>query len=235
MTNYTERIEFLVNIHTTNPELNHQVGKDSYCMYCDEYKKLLYKINNDKNATDTYLNMGIKKVYFVELEDESKFLTLVHHPERIEKMLKKEDSAIKSINKIPQKYWQTYYIENEFGELIAMDSLLRLNKRVRVLAKKGESINHKQKGYVTPKTPLPYFVYTENSVNELENFISPEIIETDSNGCLSLKTPLGSQKLEYGQVLLKLSPGILIIYNQKDFFNNFESDEEMVWKTYFYN
>jgi len=231
-----ERITFLKKLHQTNPELAHQVGKDSCCLYCDEYKKLVNEIKSYPDMSETRLNMGIKKLYFVELEDESKFLVLVHHPERLEKMLKKEESAIKFVNKIPQKYWKTYYIENEFGELVPVDNLLKGNKRVRIIAKKGESIDHKQTGYVTPKVPLSYFIYNEHNFKELEDFVFPSKVERakefKQKGQLYIKTVLGKQILDYDQVLLKLPADVLVIYSKEDFFNNFESDEEMVWKTY---
>lgn len=234
--NYQKRIEYLIKLHHTNPELQHQIGKDSYCLYCDEYKQLINKIKSDPNYRGDYINVGIKKLYFVELEDESAFLVLTHHPEGVDRLLKREGLAIKFVNKIPQKYWQLYYIENEFGELVPVDKLLQNNKQVRILARKGKSIHHKSKGYVTPKVPLSYLIYNEQTFSELENFIFPsEVVKTKEfkqKGRIYIESSLGKQVLDYGQVLLKLPADVIVIYNKEDFFKNFESDEEMVWKTY---
>ncbi|MBO0428370.1 hypothetical protein JZO82_04260 [Vagococcus fluvialis] len=230
---YKKRLDVLTSIHENDPDFGHIIGSDRDCAYCDEYKQLVKKYNIDTKKAVTTKEMTDKQLYSVILSDETEYMVYANGEAKIKTLLKLKHNVIDQMTIIPEKYWESYYIENETGSLLKLSRIME-NRRMRIIAAKTLSSYKKIEGFVTTTEPISYLIHQKEKLEKTKEFVSPcEVIVTkkfNKTGKVAINTNQGNISVNEGQVLIKLPKDTYVVYDEKDFLEFFFSEDSMVWK-----
>ncbi|MBO0477970.1 hypothetical protein DOK76_12930 [Vagococcus sp. DIV0080] len=223
------------NRHINDTDFDHDIGSDPDCAYCDEYTELIKKYKVDSQTIGKTTPVTNKQLYSVLLSDESEYMVYANGETKVQTLLKLKTLVIDKMTAIPEKYWDSYYIENTNGSLLKLSRLME-NRKMRIVAGKTVSSYRKNKGFVTTTEPISYLIHRKNQLQKTKEFVSPcEVIETKkfkSTGKIAINTKRGNISVVEGQAIIKLPKDTYVVYDEADFFEYFFSEDSMVWKDY---
>lgn len=236
-----DKIDDLYLKHEEDLDLSHELGSDSYCLYCEQYVKLtkqqtLLKKEWKKkhsNSKGTHLKkVKEKKLFEVSLTDASKYLVYALDEAEIAKLLKINMSAIHQQTVIAAKYWDTFYIETNNGTLTTVKQLIK-TKRSRVVSTYSISTNQDVRHYCFNDIPFEYLIYNDKRFELLERFAKPYLVtktkKFNANGRASIQLPTGSIGVSKGDVLLKITNKVIVAIDKEDFQQHFSQEENYTW------
>lgn len=229
--------------HEEDLDLNHELGSDSYCLYCEQYLKLTkqqtmlkkeWKKKHSNSKGTCQKNVKEKKLFEVSLKDASKYLVYALDEIEVAKLLKIDISAIRQQTVIAVKYWDTFYIETSNGTLTTVKQLIK-TKRSRVVSTYSISTNQDVRHYCFNDIPFEYLIYNDKRFELLERFAKPYLVtktkKFKTNGRASIQLPTGSIGVSRGDVLLKITNKVIVAIDKEDFQQHFSQEENYTWTT----
>lgn len=232
-----KEIEKLIVTHENDSDLDHVIGKDNYCLYCEKYNNLVEEqkrlgIVIEKRIVKPVDSTKLKSLYEVLLEDGSKYMVYGKNLEEVAKLIKTTVSKIKKETIIQEKYWNGLFVEGDRGNLVTVKQLMT-SKRSRIIASFMISENKHVRKYCYNDTPIEYLLYEKEHYELLERFVKPyEIIQTKKfkiTGRVSIHTEHGSIGVSPNEVLLKITKKMIVVISEEEFLDNFSKEENYAW------
>lgn len=226
--------------------LDHTIGKDSYCLYCEQYKKLLkkeqalkkIKHTEDSSFKEITLAPAVnkqstqKQLFEISLKNGNKYMVYALDVDQAASLLKVPTYSIVKHTELPKKYWETLYIESENGTLLTAKQLINGN-RSKIISKYAPSNNIYVRHYCFNDTPFEYIIYNKDHYDLLEKFVAPYPItktkKFKSNGRVTISLPTGAIGVSNDEVLLKITKKLIVAIDKEDFEENFSEQENFVW------
>lgn len=241
LTELQEKIEVLQTKHDEDIELSHTLGSDSYCLYCEQYKKLMKqqeslfkKIGKNSAAAKKYTAKTVKEktLFEISLTDASKYLVYAADMDEALILLKIPMNKVHKHTTIPTKYWNDFYIETYNGTLTTVRQIIT-TRRSRVVSTYSLSKNPEVRHYCFNETPFQYLFYNSKRLELLEKFVRPyPVIQTKkfkSTGRVAIQLPTGTIGIDHGELLLKITDKVIVVIEEEDFKKNFSEQENHVW------
>ena len=252
---YAAEIKKIVSLHKEDPDLFHRLGKDKYCVYCDQYKEIRSKQESNLQLLQAYekensvanpiiqqVTAPEKKVrqkrkysiYTLTFKDGSEFMVYATSTKTACALVGKSEEKLSKSVVIKKDYYESIYLERDNGALTSVASAIsdRLRGKSYVLAEKKQT-QIRSSGICFNEAPIEFFKYSPDKLKELAIFCDHlPIAKTkkfNSLGKVSLETKRGSFALSSGQVLIKIGKEIFIAMDEDEFSNNFVEDESLVW------
>lgn len=246
-----KKIELVQKKHDNDLDLmGHKIGSDPYCLYCEQYKKLLRKEKALKKikhtdtstfkkvelepAVETTYQPKQKELFEVSLKSGDKYLVFALDIEQVADLLQVPGYSIVKHAEVPRKYWHGLYIETKHGTLTTVDKLIK-NSRSRIVSKFSLSNNSDVRHYCFNDTPFEFIVYDANRFDLLEKFVGEYVItktkKFKTNGRVTIALPTGAIGVSAGDVLLKITEKVIVAIDKEDFEENFSEQENLVWTT----
>ncbi|EOH1637470.1 hypothetical protein ACLSNP_002750 [Enterococcus faecalis] len=247
-----EKLSLLQEKHESDIDLmNHNIGKDFYCLMCEQYKKLLKQeqellkqadnktISSEKNLKEIKLAPTVrrkeKKLLEATMKNGSKYMVYARDVDEVARLLGVSSSQISKQTEVSVKYWDGIYIESENGSLTTIRQLMT-SKRSRIISTYAPSKNQQVRRYCYNDTPFEYIVYDTNHIELLERFVAPYPItktkKFKTTGRVTIALPTGAIGVSEGEVLLKITDKLIVGIEKADFEENFSEEENLVWSTY---
>ncbi|WP_338350709.1 hypothetical protein [Enterococcus faecalis] len=256
-----EKLALLQEKHESDIDLmDHNIGKDSYCLLCEQYKELLKqeqvllkqeravkKIQkeqkevkiNENGFKEIKLAPAIgkieKQLFEITVKDGTQYLVYARDLDQVARLLGISPSQISKHAEVPVKYWDGLYIESENGALTTV-RLLVTSKRARILATYAPSMNQNIRHYCFNDTPFEYIVYDASQIELLERFVAPYPVtktkKFKTTGRVMIPLPTGAIGVSEGEVLVKITEKVIVSIEKEDFEANFSEEENLVWTTY---
>ena len=241
------KIALLQKKHDEDIDLvDHTIGKDNYCLYCEQYKKLLQKeqvLKKRKNTKDSSFKeitqsptvdkqATQKQLFEILLKNGDKYMVYALDMDQAASLLKIPTYSIVKHTVLPKKYWKTLYIESNNGTLLTAKQLITEN-RSKIISKYAPSNNIYVRHYCFNETPFEYIVYNKDHYDLLEKFVAPYPItktkKFKSSGRVTIALPTGAIGVSDGEVLLKITKKLIVSIDKEDFEENFSVQENLVW------
>jgi hypothetical protein len=242
------RIDELKQIHESDPDLDHPIGSDPFCLYCDEYKDLIKKLKkvsptqktsgatseaNEQAKRRLKKASGGKSLYEVTVKSDDSYMIYSRGEIETSSILKIRESEIIKHVEIPKKYWPTTYVEKANGDLIAVKDIIT-SERSRIISKQDLSSNPNVRHYCYNETPFEYLVYNLERMDLVERFAKPYQVEKtkkfNKTGRVTLFIPTGTIAVDPGEVLLKITDRVIVKIEKDDFEAHFVEQENYVWR-----
>ncbi|EOV2449544.1 hypothetical protein ACOMOD_002395 [Enterococcus faecalis] len=237
--------------------IEHRIGKDPYCLLCEQYKKLMKQeqvllkqeralkkiqkeqeeaIINEDELTEVKLVSAIRKIekqlFEITIKDGAKYLVYARDIDQVARLLGVAPSQISKHVKVPIKYWESMYIELENGTLTTVSQLIT-SKRARILSTHAPSMNQNVRHYCFNNIPFEYIIYESSKIEFLEQFVSPYPItptkKFKTTGCVMIPLPTGAIEVSVGEILVKITEKVIVPIEKEDFKANFSEKENLVW------
>lgn len=255
---HDEDLKKVINKHQADNDLNHGIGKDAYCLYCEQYNNLTKKLTPIITKIEKYARQNkfqdeviqfiepdkkVKKqqapkrsyaAYEILLKDGREFLVYsfsIHSCLRLIDVTQEDCSKYVTIQK---KYLAKIYIEGENGLIRTIQQAIddQVKKKSFVIAEKAQT-KIKFQGACFNEKPIEFFKYNNDNLEQLIQFCSPSpVIETKkfkTTGKIGINSPRGSFSIEAGEVVLKIGQSIFFKLSQEEFEELFIEDEHLVW------
>lgn len=241
------KIALLKKKHDEDIDLvDHTIGQDNYCLYCEQYKKLLKKEQTLKKIKDTDISSlkeitlapaaskksNQKQLFEVSLKSGDKYMVYALDVDQAASLLKVPTYSIVKHTELPKKYWETLYIESENGTLLTAKQLIT-GSRSKIISKYAPSNNIYVRHYCFNETPFEYIAYNKDHYDLLEKFVAPYPItktkKFKANGRVMIALPTGAIGVSDGEVLLKITKKLIVAIDKEDFEENFSEQENLVW------
>lgn len=186
--------------HEKDPDLDHTIGMDDLCLFCDQYKvvqkklKIIYSRISKNKRNKEALQRKSKKEKNIEITVPFKDPTVKHRKPKVLKVFqvttneydefliavyKKEEVynfvpvlTIKKITEIPEKYWEQTFVETDNGSLMAVSSIVPYLGTTRIVSKKAQSVNRYRRRCYNEQ-PLEFLIYSPERFEELQKFAAP--------------------------------------------------------------
>lgn len=255
---YDEDLKKVIKKHQADSELNHGIGKDAYCLYCEQYNDLTKKLTPlitkiEKYARQNKLQDEViqfidpdKKVkkqqspkrsyaaYEILLKDGREFLVYSFSINSCLRLIGVSQEDCSKYVTIQKKYLSSMYIEGEHGLIRTIQQAVdsQVKKKSFIIAEKGQT-KVKIQGACFNEKPFEFFKYNSENVEQLRHFCSPSpVIETKkfkTTGKVSINSPRGNFSVEAGEVILKIGQSIFFQLSKDEFEELFIEDEHLVW------
>lgn len=255
---YDEELKKVIKRHKTDNELHHAIGKDAYCLYCEQYNDLTKKLspiitkiekyareNKFQNEVIHFIEADrmVKKqqttrrsydAYEIVLKDGREFLVYSFSVDSCLRLLGVTQEDCSKYVTIQKKYLATIYIEGENGLIRTIQQAIddQVKKKSFVIAEKAQT-KLKFQGACFNEKPIEFFKYNKDNLEQLIQFCSPSpVIETKkfkTTGKVGINSPRGNFSIEAGEVVLKIGQNIFFQLSQKEFDELFIEDEHLVW------
>ncbi len=241
------KITLLQKKHDEDIDLvDHTIGQDNYCLYCEQYKQLLRKEQKLKKIKNTDVSSfkeitlaptvsvqsNQKQLFEISLKNGDKYMVYALDIDQAASLLKVPTYSIVKHTELPKKYWNTLYIESENGTLLTAKQLIA-GSRSKIISKYAPSNNIYVRHYCFNETPFEYIVYNKDHYDLLEKFVAPYPItktkKFKSNGRVTITLPTGAIGVSNDEVLLKITKKLIVTIDKEDFEENFSEQENLVW------
>uniref|UniRef100_UPI00359C43C0 hypothetical protein n=1 Tax=Enterococcus faecalis TaxID=1351 RepID=UPI00359C43C0 len=241
------KITLLKKKHDEDIDLvDHTIGQDNYCLYCEQYKQLLRKEQKLKKIKNTDVSSfkeitlaptvsvqsNQKQLFEISLKNGDKYMVYALDIDQAASLLKVPTYSIVKHTELPKKYWNTLYIESENGTLLTAKQLIA-GSRSKIISKYAPSNNIYVRHYCFNETPFEYIVYNKDHYDLLEKFVAPYPItktkKFKSNGRVTITLPTGAIGVSNDEVLLKITKKLIVTIDKEDFEENFSEQENLVW------
>lgn len=249
---YDQYFSGLLNKHIEEG-LDHDFGKDEYCLYCERYnekmseylqlKKEIQKLEKKVHAwkyKDSMSGYGEsqnkprkkKQAYVLKMVNGEELIVLAYSKEEVRELVETPvRKKVETINKIDDSQYNSIYIETSHGGYKKLATFLRSSK-VGIISKKD--ISAVTDSFCTLSVPKAYFQYNSNRFDRLEKFCRPyTVLKTkkfNKTKRVSIKLPTGQISLGEKDYLIKVGKELIIKVPERLFKENFEIRETLVWK-----
>ncbi|MBJ1720632.1 hypothetical protein JFH58_06135 [Enterococcus faecium] len=249
---YDQYFSGLLNKHIEEG-LDHDFGKDEYCLYCERYnekmseylqlKKEIQKLEKKvhawkyKDSMSGYVESQNKprkkkQAYVLKMVKGEELIVLAYSEEEVRELVETPvRKKVETINEIDDSQYNSIYIETSHGGYKKLATFLRSSK-VGIISKKD--ISAVTDSFCTLSVPKAYFQYDSKRFERLEKFCRPyTVLKTkkfNKTKRVSIQLPTGQISLGEKDYLIKVGKELIIKVPEHLFKENFEIRETLVWK-----